>query len=131
MAIDPKKWTIKTQEAVAAAIDQARSLSNPELTPDHLMAALARQDDTLTPAVLAKLGLAPLMVRNKADEAVAKLPKAYGGDEPRMNRELNNVFENADTYRKDLKDDYLSVEHLLLAMNARLGVGSEELLQAL
>ena len=58
MAIDPKKWTIKTQEAVAAAIDQARALSNPELTPDHVMAALARQDDTLTPAVLAHLGLA-------------------------------------------------------------------------
>ena len=131
MAIDPKKWTIKTQEAVGAAIDQARALSNPELTPDHLVAALARQDDTLTPAVLAKLGLAPLMIRNKADEAVAKLPKAYGGDEPRMNRELTNVFENAEKYRKDLKDDYLSVEHLLLAMNARLGVGSEELLQAL
>ena len=131
MAIDPKKWTIKTQEAVAAAIDQARQLSNPELTPDHVMAALARQEDTLTPAVLAKLGLAPLMIRNKADEAVAKLPKAYGGDEPRMNRELNNVFENAEKYRTDLKDDYLSVEHLLLAMNARLGVGSEEVLQAL
>ena len=131
MAIDPKKWTIKTQEAVAAAIDQARALSNPELTPDHVMAALARQDDTLTPAVLAKLGLAPLMVRNKADEAVAKLPKAYGGDEPRMNRELTNTFENAEQYRKDLKDDYLSVEHLLLALNSRLGVGSEELLQAL
>jgi ATP-dependent Clp protease ATP-binding subunit ClpB len=131
MAIDPKKWTIKTQEAVASAIDQARALSNPELTPDHVMAALARQDDTLTPAVLAHLGLAPLMVRNKADEAVAKLPKAYGGDEPRMNRELTNTFENADTYRRDLKDDYLSVEHLLLALNARLGVGSEELLQAL
>ncbi len=131
MAIDPKKWTIKTQEAVAAAIDQARSFSNPELTPDHVMAAVARQDDTLTPAVLAKLGLAPLMIRNKADEAVAKLPKAYGGDEPRMNRELNNVFDNAEKYRKDLKDDYLSVEHLLLAMNDRLGVGSEELLQAL
>ena len=121
MAIDPKKWTIKTQEAVAAAIDQARQLSNPELTPDHVMAALARQDDTLTPAVLAKLGLAPLMIRNKADEAVAKLPKAYGGDEPRMNRELTNVFENAEKYRKDLKDDYLSVEHLLLAMNAAPG----------
>jgi ATP-dependent Clp protease ATP-binding subunit ClpB len=131
MAIDPKKWTIKTQEAVAAAIDQARALSNPELTPDHLMAALARQDDTLTPAVLAHLGLAPLMVRNKADEAVAKLPKAYGGDEPRMNRELTNTFENAESARKDLKDDYLSVEHLLLALNSRLGVGSEELLQAL
>ncbi len=131
MALDPKKWTNKTQEALAAAIDQAKALSNPELTPDHLMAALARQDATIVPAVLAKLGLAPLMVRNRADEAVAKLPKAYGGDEPRMSRELSNVFENAEKYRKDLKDDYLSVEHLLLAMNQRLDIGSEELLGAL
>jgi len=131
MAIDPKKWTIKTQEAVAAAIDQARSFNNPELTPDHVLAAMARQDDTLTPAVLQKLGLAPLMVRNKADEAVAKLPKAYGGSEPRMNRELNVVFDTAEQHRRDLKDDYLSVEHLLLALHQRLGVGTEELLQAL
>jgi ATP-dependent Clp protease ATP-binding subunit ClpB len=131
MAIDPKKWTIKTQEAVGAAIDQARALSNPELTPDHLLAAMARQDDTLTPAVLQKLGLAPLMVRNKADEAVAKLPKAYGGDDPRMNRELTAVFDTAERHRKDLKDDYLSVEHLLLALADRLGVGHEELLLAL
>ncbi|MBI4932553.1 MAG: AAA family ATPase [Actinobacteria bacterium] len=131
MAFDPKKWTLKTNEAFAAAIDQAKARSNPELTPDHLMAALMRQDDTIVPAVLAKLGLAPLMVRNKADEAVAKLPKAYGGSEPRMNRELDNVTQNAVAYQKDLKDDFLSVEHLLLAMNQRLGVGSEELLQAL
>jgi ATP-dependent Clp protease ATP-binding subunit ClpB len=131
MAFDPKKWTLKTNEAVAAAIDQAKSYNNPELTPDHLMAALMRQEDTIVPAVLAKLGLAPLMVRNKADEAVGKLPKAYGGSEPRMNRELDNVLQNAQQYQKDLKDDFLSVEHLLLAMNQRLGVGSEELLQAL
>ena len=131
MALDPKKWTVKTQEAVAAAVDQARANSNPELTPDHLMVALMGQDGTIVPAMLEKLGLAPLMVRNKAAEAVAKLPKAYGGQEPRMNRELNNVFENAESNRKNLKDDYLSVEHLLLAMNQRLGIGSEELLQAL
>ena len=131
MAFDPKKWTLKTNEAFAAAIDQAKALSNPELTPDHLMAALMRQDDTIVPAVLAKLGLAPLMVRNKADEAVARLPKAYGGSEPRMSRELDNVVQNAQQYQRDLKDDFLSVEHLLLAMNQRLGVGSEELLQAL
>ena len=130
MALNPKNWTLKTQEAVAAAVDQAKALSNPELTPDHLMAAIVRQDDTVVPAVLAKLGQAPLMVRNSADEKVAKLPKAYGGDEPRMNRELSNVFENAEKYQKDFKDDYLSVEHLLLAMNSRLGIGSEELMQA-
>ncbi|MEY2445937.1 MAG: ATP-dependent Clp protease ATP-binding subunit ClpB, partial [Ilumatobacteraceae bacterium] len=131
MAFDPKKWTLKTNEAFAAAIDQAKALSNPELTPDHLLAAMMRQDDTIVPPVLAKLGLAPLMVRNKADEAVQRLPKAYGGDEPRVNRELNNIVQNAEQYQKDLKDDFLSVEHLLLAMNQRLGIGSEELLQAL
>jgi ATP-dependent Clp protease ATP-binding subunit ClpB len=131
VAFDPKKWTLKTNEAFAAAIDQAKALSNPELTPDHLMAAMMRQEDTIVPAVLAKLGLAPLMVRNKADEAVQRLPKAYGTDDPRMNRELNNVVQNAEQYQKDLKDDFLSVEHLLLAMNQRLGIGSEELLQAL
>ncbi len=131
MAFDPKKWTLKTNEAFAAAIDQAKALSNPELTPDHLMAAMMRQDDTIVPAMLAKLGLAPLMVRNKADEAVQRLPKAYGGGEPHVNRELNNVVQNAEQYQKDLKDDFLSVEHLVLAMNQRLGIGSEELLQAL
>ena len=131
MALNPKNWTLKTQEAVAAAVDQAKALSNPELTPDHLIAAIVRQDNTVVPAVLAKLGQAPLMVRNLADEKVAKLPKAYGSDEPRMNRELSNVFENAEKYQKDFKDDYLSVEHLLLAMNSRLGIGSEELMQAL
>ncbi|HSL73063.1 MAG TPA: AAA family ATPase [Ilumatobacteraceae bacterium] len=131
MAIDPKKWTLKTQEAFSAAIDQAKELSNPELTPDHVLGALMRQDGTIVPAVLAKLGQAPLMVRNRVDEAVQKLPKAYGGSEPRMSKELTNVVENAEKYRKDLRDDFLSVEHLLLAMNARLDVGSEELLGAL
>ena len=131
MAINPQQWTLKTQEAVSAAVDQAKSLSNPELTPDHVMAAILRQDDTIVPAVLVKLGLTQLNLRNQADEAVAKLPKAYGGEEPRMSRELNNVFENADRYRKDFRDDFLSVEHLLLAMNQRLKVGSEELMSAL
>ena len=82
MALNPKNWTLKTQEAIAAAVDQAQSLSNPEITPDHLLIAVVSQQDTIVPAVLAKLGLAPLMVRNGAEEKVAKLPKAYGGAEP-------------------------------------------------
>ncbi|MEM8618205.1 MAG: AAA family ATPase [Actinomycetota bacterium] len=131
MAFDPKKWTIKTQEAFAGAIDDAKAKSNPELTPDHVLGAMMRQDGTIVPAVLAKLGLAPLMVRNRAEEAVDKLPKAYGGDEPRMSKELSNTVANAEKYQKDLRDDFLSVEHLLLAMNSRLDIGSEELLQAL
>lgn len=131
MAIDPKKWTIKTQEAFAAAIDQAKSLSNPELTTDHVLGAMMRQDGTIIPAVLAKLGQAPLMVRNKLDARVQNLPKAYGGDEPRMSKELTDTVSNAEKYKKDLGDDFLSVEHLLLAMNDRLDIGSEELLVAL
>jgi len=131
MALDPKKWTTKTQEAVAEAGDLARSLANPQLTADHLLFAIASQEGTVAAALLSKLGQAPGMVANRANEVISKLPQAQGGDEPRMDRELSNVFDNADSYRKDLRDDYLSVEHLLLAMNQRVGVGSEEMLQAL
>ncbi len=131
MALDPKKWTTKTQEAVAAAVDQAKSLANPQLTADHLLVAICSQDGTIATPFLSKLGQSPGMVRDRAQNSVDKLPRAHGGDEPRMDRELSNVFDNAEKYRKDLRDDYLSVEHLLLAMNQRIGVGSEEMLQAL
>ncbi|MFN3256143.1 MAG: ATP-dependent Clp protease ATP-binding subunit [Ilumatobacter sp.] len=131
MAIDPKKWTVKTQEAFSAAIDDAKARSNPELTPDHVLSAIMRQEGTIVPAVLAKLGRAPLMIRNRVDDAVAKLPNAYGGQEPRMSKELENKVAVAQQYQKDFRDDYLSVEHLLLAMNDRLDVGSEELMQVL
>ena len=131
MALDPKKWTVKTQEAFAAAIDQAKAKHNPELTPDHLLVALTDQEGTVVVPVLAKLGQSPGMVRDRAQTAVDKLPSAVGGSEPRLLRELDNVTQRAEQYRKDLKDDYVSVEHLLLAMNDRLGVGSEELLGVL
>ena len=131
MAFDPKKWTTKTSEAIAAAMQSATSNNNPELTADHVMAALCRQTDTVVPAVLSKLGIAATMLSDRADEVVAKLPRAQGGSEPRMNRELSNIFANAETLRVDMKDDYLSVEHLLVAMNQRVGLGSAEMLQAL
>ena len=131
MALDPKKWTTKTQEAVAAAVDQAKALANPQLTADHLLVAVYTQDGTIATPLLSKLGQSPGMVRERAQSAVDKLPRAQGGDEPRMDRELSNVFDNAESYRKDLRDDFLSVEHLLLAMNQRIGVGSEEMLHAL
>src|SRR5690606_16390226 len=131
MALDPKKWTVKTQEAFAAAIDLAKARSNPELTPDHLLAAITEQEGTVVAAVLAKLGQSPGMVRDRALAQVDKLPQAHGGDEPRLSRETQNVHDRADQSRKDLKDDYLSVEHLLLAMNDLHGVSSEEILQVL
>ena len=54
MALDPSKWTTKTQEAVAPPSSRPRPTSNPELTPDHLLVALLRQDDTIVPAVLSR-----------------------------------------------------------------------------
>ena len=131
MAFDPKTWTVKTQEAFAAAIDQAKARSNPELTPDHVLVAVTSQEGTVVAPVLAKLGQSPGMVRDRALAAVERLPRAVGGDEPRMSRELDQVTERATGHRKDLKDDYLSVEHLLLAMHDRLGVSSEEILTVL
>ena len=131
MALDPKTWTTKTQEAVAAAVDQATSLANPNLTVDHLLVALCDQDGTVVAPLLAKLGQSPGQVRNRAQEAIDRLPRAHGGDEPRMDRELSTLFDEATRVRKDLRDDYLSVEHLLLAAHDRLGVGAEEMLSAL
>lgn len=131
MAFDPKKWTTKTNDVVTTAMQSALSNGNPELTPDHVMAAITRQSETIVPALLAKLGVAITMLSDRADEIVNKLPHARGGSEPRMNRELSNIFTNADQLRVDLRDDYLSVEHLLIAMNQRVGIGTEEMLQAL
>ena len=60
MALDPKKWTVKTQEAFAAAIDQAKANANPELTPDHLLAALdVARTAPSSPPCSAKLGQSP------------------------------------------------------------------------
>lgn len=131
MAINPKKWTTKTHEAISAASDLANSAGNPELTVDHLLFAVVSQEDTIIPAFLQKLGIAAGMLRTSADERIAKMPRVQGGAEARMNRELSNIMENADSARQDLRDDYLSVEHLLLAMNQRIGIGSEEMLTAL
>ncbi len=130
MSIDPKTWTTKCQEAMTAALESAKAKSNPEITPDHALAALTRQDATIVPAVLANVGKAPLTVRTAADEAVAKLPSAYGGADPRMSRDMSRALSDADALRKEMRDDFLSVEHLLVAVHERLGVSREDLLAA-
>jgi len=131
MALDPSKWTHKTSEAVQTAMEIATSRSHPNLTPDHLLLALLGQADGLVLPLLQRVGVSPLALRNKVEDRLGKLPSAYGGDAPQMNKELSRVFDNADIARKDLTDEYLSTEHLLLAMNERLDVATDVLLQAL
>jgi ATP-dependent Clp protease ATP-binding subunit ClpB len=131
MALDPSKWTHKTAAAVKTAMEIATNRSHPNLTPDHLLLALLGQADGLVLPLLQRVDVSPLSLRNKVEDRLGQLPSAYGGDAPQMNKELSRVFANADIARQDLTDEYLSTEHLLLAMNERLDVETEVLLQAL
>ena len=130
MALDPNRWTLKTQEAVNSAVEAGAPSSHPEVTPDHLLAALLRQEEGVVLPILEKVGTPPLVLRNRADEALAKLPKAYGG-ESRLGREFQAVLDTADEARLELHDEYLSTEHLLLALADKLGVSRDDLLTAL
>jgi ATP-dependent Clp protease ATP-binding subunit ClpB len=130
MALQPDRWTHKTQEAVTRAVESAQATSNPEVTPDHLLLALLGQEGSLVLPILQRVGRPPMAVRTAAEEAVARLPKAYGG-EARLGRDLQTLVEAADTARADLHDEYLSTEHLLLALADHLGLGREELLAAM
>ena len=127
---DPNRWTQKTQEAFNEAVSRARAANNPEVTPDHLLAALLGQEATVVLPVLQKVGQTPLSVRNRVEESLSKLPKAYGS-EAQMGRDLRDLLAAADQQRQDLGDEYLSVEHLLLGLSDRVGVDRETLLGAL
>src|SRR4051812_18254564 len=130
MALDPNRWTLKTQEAFNAAVELARGRSNPEVTPDHLLSAMLGQEDTAVLPVLQRVGITPLTLRNKVDDALAKLPKSYGSD-AQMGRALREALEQADRERAALNDEYLSIEHILLALAESVGVAKEQLLAAL
>ncbi len=132
MALDPNRWTHKTQEAVQAAMALATERSNPEVTPVHLLLALLSQADGVVLPVLQRVGVAPASLKASLDEELERLPSAYGASGgPQMSRDLRDAFQRADVVRSDLTDDYLSTEHLLLAMVDRVGVDNETLLAAL
>ena len=95
MALDPNRWTLKTQESFNAAAEMARAASNPEVTPDHLIAALLGQTEGVVLPIIEKVGAQPLAIRNAALARLDKLPKAYGG-ESRLGRDLQQVLDAAD-----------------------------------
>ena len=139
MAVDPNKWTIKTQEAVAAAIERAGTDSNPEVTPDHLLSALLSQAEGVVLPLLTKVERPVAQLRTATEEALAGQSKAYG-TEARLSRQSNRVLDDADSVRAELGDEYVSTEHLLIALAnpdaggataARLDLRREQILQAL
>ena len=131
MALDANRWTQKTQEAFSTAVADARARNNPEVTPDHFLLALLGQEGTAVLPVLARAGAADLPLRNRLDEALSKLPHSYGGAGPELSRESRDVLEQAERERDALGDEYLSVEHILLALAPRTGVSHDELLAAM
>ncbi|HEU5363305.1 MAG TPA: AAA family ATPase [Gaiellaceae bacterium] len=105
--MDFQKLTIKSQEAVAAAQDLARRRGNPEMTPDHLLLALLDQD----------LFADWQQLRPEAERRVAALPAVQGGSQqPGVSAGLSRVLDRADEERARLEDDYVSTEHLFLAL---------------
>ncbi len=113
--LNPDRWTIKTQEAIKTAIDRAKEESHPEVTPDHIFVALLGQPEGVVLPVLSRVGKKPAELRAATEAALEELPKAYGA-EPRFAKNTNRVMADADSVRVDLGDDYLSTEHLLLAL---------------
>ena len=118
MALDPSRFTRKTQEAFADAQSRAREAGNTEIAPEHLLRALIDQPEGVVSGVLARIGVDIAAVRRAVDEQLDKLPRVSGATvrDAQLSASSFRVLENADKERVGLNDDYLSTEHVLLAM---------------
>jgi ATP-dependent Clp protease ATP-binding subunit ClpB len=129
--IDPERWTNNTKAAFSAATGHAASANNPEMTPAHLLDALLQQSETMTRPLLSQVGIDPDTLSGRVQEQLSRLPRAQGGSEPGLSSEARRVLEAADENRRELGDDYVSVEHVLLALADEIGVTKDALLTAL
>jgi ATP-dependent Clp protease ATP-binding subunit ClpB len=110
------KYTEKAREAVAGAIELAQQHNNPQLEPEHLLVTLAVQREGIVPELLRKAGVEPAAIAKAARELVAKLPSAYGGAQPGLSPRLKLVTDQAQAEADRLKDEYVSTEHLVIAI---------------
>jgi ATP-dependent Clp protease ATP-binding subunit ClpB len=144
------KFTVKAQEAVQRANELASEHGNPELVPAHLLAALVEDREGIVPPVLEKIGIGPQAVLNDLHKEIEKLPKvsgSSGANQPSMSSQINQVLEKSFKEADTFKDEYVSTEHMLLALTdlkttslkrdpaqelmARLGATHDAILKAL
>ena len=111
-----EKFTVKSQEAVQKAQAIAAERGHPEIRPEHLLAAFLDQDENIVNAILAKIGAPAGAIRSAVEAALARLPKVGGGGESVLSPALRQVLDAAHKEAEALKDDYVSTEHLFLAM---------------
>src|SRR6058998_887369 len=137
-----EKMTVKAQEAVQSAQEVAARHENQQIEPVHLLAALAAQADGVVPPLLARLGVPNEALSQEIEREIGRLPKVQGFAQQHMGRALNDVLEGAFKEADNFKDEYVSTEHLFLAIAAqdrdpagqllkRQGASHEAILQAL
>ena len=112
------KFTIKSQEALQNAQEIASSYTNQTIEPEHLLAAMIQDSEGIVVPILQKLGANVNYLKIKINEAVEKLPKVQGSglSSQHLSQALNQVFESAQKEAEQLKDEYISTEHLLLGL---------------
>ncbi|HEU4736377.1 MAG TPA: Clp protease N-terminal domain-containing protein, partial [Solirubrobacterales bacterium] len=114
--MQPDRFTLKSQEAVAAAQALAAERRNSEVTPAHVLVALLRQEDGLVVPILQKLGADSNTIASRAVAAVEELPKLSETAEVRPSSALVATLQQAEKEMAKLGDEYISTEHILLAL---------------
>ncbi len=114
--MDLDKLTTRARQALIEGRDVARLQLHSATQPAHLLVALAAQTDGIIAPLLRALAGGPGAVSRIAQERLAALPRVHGGSDPGMSPELTRLLEDADRRRGELKDDFVSVEHLVLAL---------------
>ncbi len=126
--INMDRLTVKAAEALQAAAAEGRRRGNPSLEDVHLLRALLDQQETVTIPILQKVGVNVNRLRQRLDDAIERLPKQSGGATPTISRELNQILDRAEQDAKRLEDEYISAEHVLLALAAQKGSTTRDLL---
>src|SRR5690606_36078024 len=116
MAFRFDKLTVKAQEAVQRAHELAAEAGNPQLEPIHLLAALLVEQDGVVRPLLDRLGSNQSQLHQIVTAELNHLPKATGGAPPHISGETNRVLEAAQSQAQSMQDEYISTEHLLLAL---------------
>jgi ATP-dependent Clp protease ATP-binding subunit ClpB len=129
--MQPDRFTIKSQEALQAAQRLADERRNPQTRPEHLLAVLLEQGDGLVVPLLRKLGVDPAAVRATLAPALEALPRltapAAGQEIAAASAELVQILRAAETEMRELRDEYVSTEHLILALAAHPGTAGDVL----
>ena len=123
------KFTQKAQEATLQANRLAEQYNHPTLEPEHLLTALLMQEDGVVPAVVNKIGVDPTLLANSVEQALNAMSRASGSaTQVTMSGATNKVLREAQQITKNMKDEYTSTEHLLMAM-ASLSGNSKNILE--